>query len=519
MLIILSGLFLINDSNQTNWLEIFSDEVNINQNMAYASSNSTSGWIPHIHDEIEVTVNSEKSFFINMKDREITNISTNVGDRIDITISVGDDLGVKQISPVKLITNFAKKPSDMNLYYGTNHNGDSGRLTGLSVYEWYSDKTDLKYDYDGTLSWHDATVKEQERDKTNHDYVGFLPFNEKELLITYSITMNGLMEKTQVTTKITDSSYLHKNIVLPFTIETFEKQEPIVEEPIVEEPIVEEPIVEEPIVEEPIVEEPIVEEPIVEEPIVEEPIVEEPIVEEPIVEEPIVEEPIVEEPIVEEPIVEEPIVEEPKKLGVASFVDVSKDPQSYVDRYTNEPIYKEWFDENYSQYSSIYQAVGLEEPVVEPVVEMTLTPKCGDGTEDVNGICQVMQIEEKSSKGGGCLIATATYDSEMSPQVQLLREIRDNQLMNTASGTAFMSTFNDVYYSFSPTIADMERENPMFKEAVKVAITPMLSTLSLMENAESESEVLSIGISIIVLNLAMYLGVPAVMIVGIKKIK
>ena len=56
MLIILSGLFLINDSNQTNWLEIFSDEVNINQNMAYASSNSTSGWIPHIHDEIEVTV-------------------------------------------------------------------------------------------------------------------------------------------------------------------------------------------------------------------------------------------------------------------------------------------------------------------------------------------------------------------------------------------------------------------------------------------------------------------------------
>ena len=38
-----------------------------------------------------------------------------------------------------------------------------------------------------------------------------------------------------------------------------------------------------------------------------------------------------------------------------------------------------------------------------------------------------------------------------------------------------------------------------------------------MDNAESESEVLSIGISVIMLNLGMYLAVPAVMIVGIKK--
>jgi hypothetical protein len=80
-----------------------------------------------------------------------------------------------------------------------------------------------------------------------------------------------------------------------------------------------------------------------------------------------------------------------------------------------------------------------------------------------------------------------------------------------------MGTFNDVYYSFSPTIADMEREHPMFKEAVKFAITPMISTLSLMENAETESEVLSIGISVIVLNLAMYLGIPAIVVIGIRK--
>ena len=352
-------------------------------------------------------------------------------------------------------------------------------------------------------------------------------------------------------------------------------------------------------------------------------------------------------------------------VPIASFVDQSKDPQHYIDRYFNEPTYKDWFDENYPQYSSIYEAVGMEKPIVEPVVEyspepiveVTSMPNCGTGTEEVNGICQVIQNNEKSnpnelqfsqstdlekfvldgyrlsngydggndiffnndvstieihiyddpnvvkgnlqmyvnnrdvqitknmnfecagphywqdqvirgewndfysmkciqgnlevhisgccsfdedtaesimkqmlikidrplpkienSKGGGCLIATATYGSEMATEVQQLRELRDNQLMNTESGTAFMSTFNDMYYSFSPTIADYERENPYFKEAVKLAITPMISTLSLMENAESESEVLGIGISVIMLNLGMYLGVPAVIVIGIRKI-
>ena len=121
--------------------------------------------------------------------------------------------------------------------------------------------------------------------------------------------------------------------------------------------------------------------------------------------------------------------------------------------------------------------------------------------------------------GGGCLIATATYGSEMSQQVQQLRELRDNQLLQTESGKQFMGMFNQIYYSFSPTIADMEREHPMFKEVVKLAIAPMINSLTLMENANSESEVLGIGISVIVLNLAMYLGVPAIGIVVIRKIK
>jgi hypothetical protein len=126
---------------------------------------------------------------------------------------------------------------------------------------------------------------------------------------------------------------------------------------------------------------------------------------------------------------------------------------------------------------------------------------------------------ESTEEGGGCLIATATYGSEMSPQVQQLRELRDNQLLNTESGTAFMSTFNDIYYSFSPIIADYERENPLFKEAIKLGLTPMLSSLAIMENAESESEVLGLGLSVIALNLGMYIGLPAFGIVKLIQIR
>ena len=38
-----------------------------------------------------------------------------------------------------------------------------------------------------------------------------------------------------------------------------------------------------------------------------------------------------------------------------------------------------------------------------------------------------------------------------------------------------------------------------------------------MENANSESEVLGLGLSVIMLNLGMYLGLPAIVIVGIRK--
>ncbi len=124
-----------------------------------------------------------------------------------------------------------------------------------------------------------------------------------------------------------------------------------------------------------------------------------------------------------------------------------------------------------------------------------------------------------STEKGGCLIATATYGSELAPQVQVLREIRDNTVLSTASGTSFMTAFNSFYYSFSPAVADLERQNPAFKELVKVTITPLLSSLSLLQYVEidSEAEMLGYGIGIILLNVGMYFVAPLVVILKIKE--
>jgi len=156
-----------------------------------------------------------------------------------------------------------------------------------------------------------------------------------------------------------------------------------------------------------------------------------------------------------------------------------------------------------------------EEPEVdeEPVME-SAQPVCGPGTVLKNGVCVV----EDKKKGGGCLIATAAFGSEMAPQVQFLREIRDNTVLQTESGTSFMTGFNQFYYSFSPAVADYERENPAFKEAVKITLTPLLTSLTLLQyvDIDSESEMLGYGIGIILLNIGMYFIAPAVLITKIR---
>lgn len=108
-----------------------------------------------------------------------------------------------------------------------------------------------------------------------------------------------------------------------------------------------------------------------------------------------------------------------------------------------------------------------------------------------------ISVEKESQSKNGCLIATAAFGSELAPQVQQLRETRDSILLHTQSGTAFMIAFNSVYYTFSPTVAEWEIENPIFKETVKAGITPLLGILQIAKLSSvghGETSVLTSGI-------------------------
>ncbi len=163
-------------------------------------------------------------------------------------------------------------------------------------------------------------------------------------------------------------------------------------------------------------------------------------------------------------------------------------------------------------------AFAQEEIIVELTEEVGISDVESEEAEEAEEEAEV-PVTTVDDNGGGCLIATATFGSELSPQVQQLREIRDNSLLQTESGRSFMESFNQFYYSFSPTIADLERENPIFKEAVKLTITPLLSSLSLLNYVDmnSESEVLGYGISLILLNVGMYFVLPAIVIHRVRK--
>ena len=179
-------------------------------------------WSPHIHNEIKVSINSEKPIVIRVSDNEIRNIQTNVGDKIDVTISLGDDKDLSNIVESKFITNYAKKPSGINTYFATNY--DDYNQVGLSIYDWYQNKEDLTYSYEETISWNAPTIETRLFTESFHEYVGPHLYYEKELLITYSMNMNQVMPQTQVGLKIADVDYNLADFILPFTIEVLESE-------------------------------------------------------------------------------------------------------------------------------------------------------------------------------------------------------------------------------------------------------------------------------------------------------
>ena len=201
-------------------------------------------------------------------------------------------------------------------------------------------------------------------------------------------------------------------------------------------------------------------------------------------------------------------------IGFSTLL-IKVDDMFYTVQYTNNI---ESHDRQVDYFDAIVYSIefsNIDFAKVPVGTDSSLSDDLAVQNDPSGGYSGTLQNEEE---GGGCLIATAAFGSEMAPQVQFLREIRDNTVMSTQSGTTFMTGFNQFYYSFSPYVADYERENPAFKEAVKVTLTPLLTSLTLLNYVEvdTEEEMLGYGIGIILLNVGMYFVAPATVIIAIK---
>ncbi|RLG50144.1 MAG: hypothetical protein DRO00_09190 [Thermoproteota archaeon] len=104
----------------------------------------------------------------------------------------------------------------------------------------------------------------------------------------------------------------------------------------------------------------------------------------------------------------------------------------------------------------------------------------GGGVEKTTTFTLVIEAPKK------CVIATATYGSELSPEVQILREFRDDFVMKTFAGQQFMRAFNAFYYSWSTSVANLISKHDSLKSLCKVAIYPLIGTLEIASQASTK---------------------------------
>ncbi|MCE2498024.1 MAG: peptidylprolyl isomerase [Nitrosopumilaceae archaeon] len=194
------------------------------------------------------------------------------------------------------------------------------------------------------------------------------------------------------------------------------------------------------------------------------------------------------------------------------------DGQYYTLSYANIP---ERFDGMMPHYQRMLETFAVKEGAAQPAPAESI-PADSPSSPTPTPPQEQPEPALDESEGGGCLIATAAFGSELEPRIQSMRELRDGTVMSTSSGAAFMSGFNAVYYSFSPAVADLEREHPAFRDAVRAFITPMISSLSILGAAEagSDLDVIAYGSAVILLNAGLYVAAPsAAVIVAVRRLR
>ncbi|MGD0424115.1 MAG: CFI-box-CTERM domain-containing protein, partial [Candidatus Bathyarchaeia archaeon] len=136
--------------------------------------------------------------------------------------------------------------------------------------------------------------------------------------------------------------------------------------------------------------------------------------------------------------------------------------------------------------------------------------------------------QSSSSQSGGqkCLIATSTFGSELSPEVQLLRNFRDSSILKTRAGSSFMIAFNAWYYSFSPTVATCLLSHGAERLAMRILLYPFIEIIWLSSTVfkvfRSSPELAAVLSGLLASSLigTVYVGLPsAVLLSRVRRLR
>jgi hypothetical protein len=132
---------------------------------------------------------------------------------------------------------------------------------------------------------------------------------------------------------------------------------------------------------------------------------------------------------------------------------------------------------SYTVYASVGKAGYASSQAQTQFIILTQTTAASTSSSSSSTSSSSSSSSQSSGPPSQCFIATATYGSEVAPEVALLRYFRDAQVLRTSAGRSFMQVFNAFYYSFSPQVASFISANGIVRSSMKVILYPLIGIL------------------------------------------